>query len=411
MKRSKITESLKHYILKVVALSFVALASFISTSFSEVRSSRDQSSGTTITQAAPTEKTVEQVFKNIKVLNDMPQSQLYPAMRFMAASLGTQCGFCHVIRNGLLDGPADDKPEKQTARSMIKMVLEINKTIARGDAEVSCYTCHRGRSSPQGFPTLPLPLPTPLPQTPAGAGSSGVADSSSRTSPNTRPNLPSADEILNKHLTAIGGKMTIDRINSLVTKGTSATRNGQSLAYETAQIAPDKGYEAFVTPSGTSERVLNGARGWLKNADGVQELLGQRLEDQKLSFPWMFTILRLKDQYSSMRVSGTDKIDDRDVYVVSAIRLDNKLEHLYFNVEDGLVRRRISYLRTMIGTIPQQTDFEDYRQVQGLKLPFTITVSFVDRGSPILIRKFTDIKLNTPLDESMFDKPSPTKKP
>ena len=36
-------------------------------------------------QAAPPEKNVEQVSKNIKVLNGLPQSQLYPVMRFMAA--------------------------------------------------------------------------------------------------------------------------------------------------------------------------------------------------------------------------------------------------------------------------------------------------------------------------------------
>src|SRR5438552_5818857 len=76
-----------------------------------------------------TEKTVDQVFKNIKVLNGLPQSKLYPTMRFMAASLGFQCGDCHVIKNGFIDAPADDKPAKQTARQMIRLVIDINKTL------------------------------------------------------------------------------------------------------------------------------------------------------------------------------------------------------------------------------------------------------------------------------------------
>src|SRR5258706_13801123 len=108
---------MKQNILKLVVLSLLVLTAFvILTSLSNAQVSRDQDRSATTIQAAPPEKTVEQVFKNIKVLNGMPQSQIYPAMRFMAASLGLQCGSCHVIKNGFGDFPADDKLEKQTAR-------------------------------------------------------------------------------------------------------------------------------------------------------------------------------------------------------------------------------------------------------------------------------------------------------
>ena len=104
------------------------------------------------------------------------------------------------------------------------------------------------------------------------------------------------------------------------------------------------------------------------------------------------------------RVSGPDEIDDREVYGVSAVRSDNKSERLYFDVESGLLRRRISHIRTVVGTIPQQTDFEDYREVKSLRLPFTMKMSFADPGSVPITRKFTEIKLNVPVDESKFEK-------
>jgi len=397
-------------ILKVVILGLLVSTLFvILTNLSNAQGSRDQDSSATIMQAAPPEKTVDQVFKNIKVLNGMPQSQLYPAMRFMVASLGTQCGFCHVIKNGLLDSALDEKPEKQTAREMIKMVLEINKTIAQGNPEVSCYTCHRGRTSPQGFPTLPLPLPSPRSPI-SGASASGVPNASPRTAPDSKSILPSTDDLLNKYTTAIGGRTAIDRIHSLVISGTTSASSGQFVPYEANQVAPDRGYESFAIEGRTFERVINGPKGWSRNGEAVTELIGQQLADQKLSFP-LFMILMLKDQYTSVRVSARDKIDGRDVYVVNAIRPDNKREHLYFDVENGLLRRRISYTRTMIGNIPQQTDFEDYRDVEGLHLPFTITASYVtayyvftDASSPIITRKFAEIKINIPMDESKFNK-------
>ena len=100
---------MKQSILKVIALPLlVSTALVILTNLSKAQVARDQDSSAMTMQAAPPEKTVDQVFKNIKVLNGMPQSQIYPAMRFMAASLGFQCGSCHVITNGRGDFPADD---------------------------------------------------------------------------------------------------------------------------------------------------------------------------------------------------------------------------------------------------------------------------------------------------------------
>ncbi len=388
--------------IKVVILVLLVSTAFvILTNLSNAQVLRDQDSSATTIQTAPLEKTVEQVFRNIKVLNGMPQSQIYPAMRFMAASLGFQCGSCHVITNDRGDFPADDKPEKQTARQMIKMVAEINKTLGEGRPTVSCFTCHRGQRTPQGAPILPLPILSPR----AAVATTGTSTSSS---------LPSADDVLIKYQGAIGGTVAIDRVTSCVTKGTTTTATGQVVRYESEQAAPDKGHEAFTLPdvggrcAGDSrceyERVVNGQQGWLNSGGGVQELVGEQLADQRLSF-LLFGILRLKDQYSSFRVSGRDKINDRDVYVVSVVRSDNKRERLYFDVENGLLSRRISYTRTMIGNIPQQIDFEDYRDVEGLRLPFTIRASYVDASSPIITRKFAEIKLNVPVNDAKFDKP------
>jgi hypothetical protein len=98
-------------------------------------------------------------------------------------------------------------------------------------------------------------------------------------------------------------------------------------------------------------------------------------------------------------------MNDRGVNVLDAVRSDGKSERLYFDIESGLLRRRISYLRTLIAAIPQQTDFEDYRDVDGLKVPFTITMAYVDAGSQPIVRRFSEIKLNVPIPESKFEKP------
>src|SRR5205085_4420651 len=100
--------------------------------------------------------------KNVKLLGDLPVSQFIPVMNYFAASMGRRCNFCHVNNQGQWDYASDAKPEKNTAREMIKLVFDTNNRLTTLKLDpIACYTCHRGRNSPQSIPILPLPLPSP----------------------------------------------------------------------------------------------------------------------------------------------------------------------------------------------------------------------------------------------------------
>lgn len=358
--------------------------------------------------AAQQDKPTEQVQKNIKVLTGLPQWQLIPVMNYMAASMGRRCNYCHVNNNGQWDYASDDKQEKNTAREMIKLVLDTNKNTFKGNVEVGCYTCHRGRSQPQSIPALPLPVPSPgAGQRPGGGGPPSQAPGQqpqAQASPSASPAQPTADDILTKYINAIGGTAAIDKIKTRVMKGSMVTANGQTISYEIHQTAPNKAYELFTTQRGSMERAVNGETGWEKNPQGVHELVGQQLADLKLSMQ-LFRNIKLKEQFTRLRFGGRDKIGDRDAYVLNAGTADNRRERLYFDAENGLLLRRVSFTQTVIGVIPEQIDFEDYRDVEGVKLPFTIRLSSVDPGNPISTRKFDEIKLNGPIDDSKFNLP------
>jgi hypothetical protein len=336
---------------------------------------------------------VEQGNKNIKVLNGMPESQLIPAMKFFTVSLGVACDYCHVSKNGQLEAPADDKKTKRIARAMIKMVMEVNATTFREDMQISCYTCHRGQPIPQSAPNIPVALKLMLP--------SGAAPASS---PTATPPLPTADEILNKYTNAIGGSAAIEKIKSAVIQGTVANASGSTGTFEADQVAPDKGYEIVTTQRGTRVRVLNQRKGWEKTAYGVDELAGQQLQDIKLSLV-LFGSLNLKDQFTEFEVAGVDKIDNHEVYAVKATRADQKAERLFFDSESGLLLRRVTEIKSLIGIIPEETDFDDYQEVEGVKLPGTIRLSAVDTQNPTSTRKIDKIQFNVPVDESRFGKP------
>src|ERR1043165_380720 len=168
---------MKRTLLKSITLclSIVSLFLIFDNRSEVVRATKAQS---------PPEKTVEQVAKNIKVLPGLPQSQLIPVMNFFSASMGRRCNFCHVNNQGQWDYASDAKPEKAAAREMIKLVLDINKTTERLKLDpVSCYTCHRGRTSPQSIPALPLPLPSPPPNGGGAGGPTPTPGASPQASP------------------------------------------------------------------------------------------------------------------------------------------------------------------------------------------------------------------------------------
>ena len=91
---------------------------------------------------------------NVKVLTGLTAQQFQEEMNFIVQGLGVTCGTCHVRGNFA----SEDKPQKQTARKMLEMVKAINKAnfpdYKPKDGEsvlgrVTCYTCHRGETSPK----------------------------------------------------------------------------------------------------------------------------------------------------------------------------------------------------------------------------------------------------------------------
>jgi len=285
------------------------------------------------------------------------------------------------------------------------MVLAINKDNFKGNTQVSCYTCHRGRNQPQSIPALPLPTPMPRPQ-PAASPAAGQP----APSPTPRPTGPTADQIAAKYVDAIGGTAAIDKIKTVVLKGTFAGVSGPELSHEVDLASPDKFDMVVTTPQGTNERAFDGKVGWQRGGPGGLLEIGYPVIDtMKLMF-MPYRNVQLKDQFASFRAGGRDKIGDRDVVILTGRTAENRRERLFFDAETGLLLRRISYLETMVGVIPGQFDFEDYRDVDGVKLPFTIRVSSVVPGL-VSTSKFSEIKLNVAVDDSKFKMPPATTKP
>jgi len=172
----------------------------------------------------------------------------------------------------------------------------------------------------------------------------------------------------------------------------------QKLSIEILQAASDKLLIARTSPRGTSTEGFDGVKGWRKDERGVREIPNSELAESKREADF-FRYLKIRDTYPQLRVLAKEKVGAREVYVVGATSREGDRDKLYFDVDSKLLIRKSAAFRTAFGTIPEVTDFGDYREVSGVKLPFTITWSRPPFG---YVRKFTEIKLNSLIDPLRF---------
>ena len=162
-------------------------------------------------QATPDSKPlmVEDVFKNVQVLKGIPVNQFMETMGFFSASLGLNCTYCHVTESlGNWEKFAEDVPLKRTARSMILMVNAINKDNFQGRRVVTCYSCHHGGHRPKVIPSLAEQYSTP------------DEDPNEVEIVGSAPAGPSAEQILDKYIQALGGAQRLAGLTSFTAKGT-----------------------------------------------------------------------------------------------------------------------------------------------------------------------------------------------
>ncbi|HEV2201607.1 MAG TPA: c-type cytochrome [Bryobacteraceae bacterium] len=340
----------------------------------------------------------DQVFKNVQVLKGIPVNEFMDTMGFFAASLGLNCVFCHTDQS-LEDWShfADDVPRKRIARGMIAMVNNLNKNNFGGRRVVTCYTCHHGNERPKVIPSL--------------AEQYGVApeDPNEVEIVESAPKGPSADQILDKYIQAIGGAQKVAALTSFVGKGTFEGYDTyhQKVPMEVYAKAPGQLTQIMHTQNGDSTTVFNGREGWIASVDKPVRLLpalpGYEQDAAKLDAELAIPV-RIKQALTQWKTGfPVSSIDDKTVQVIQGTGAGGTRFKLFFDQETGLLARVVRYENTAVGTLPIQVDYSNYREVAGVKIPFNWTVTWTNGQS---INELTDVQVNVAIQASRFAKPA-----
>ena len=217
--------------------------------------------------------------------------------------------------------------------------------------------------------------------------------------------LPSVDQVLDKYVKALGGKAALEKLTSRVSKGTLEMDQLPGPAPEEIYAkAPDKQYMVTDLSSyGQARRGFNGTAGWEDNPQtGMRDITGPELAAMKRDADFYLAI-KLKGHYPKMTVKGKESVNGHDAYVVEATPPEGAAETMYFDAGSGLLARTKRETEGPNGKFTLDVTFDDYREVDGVKLPFVMHFSL---GEFAFVVKLSEVNHNLPIDDAKFDKPS-----
>jgi hypothetical protein len=276
-------------------------------------------------------QTAGERYKSIQVLKDIPAADVIPTMAVIAGSLGVTCSHCHGA-----EWVSDENPNKAKARTMIEMTRRVDSEFG-SKGLITCNTCHQGHAIPPPVSAVSN----------AGWNKPAAAPASQ---------LPSVDTIIQRYVSAMGGRAALEQVKTRTIAGAVTRMNGRT--------PPASGqFEATATFPGSGK--VDTAFSYPPEAEG----------EMVYSF---VRPLRMRELYPKMEVTSRTRIEGKDAVLLTATTTRGAVHALFFDEASGVLLRRYSERPTTLGPLPEEFDFDDYRDVNGVKVPHVIRWSRAD---------------------------------
>ena len=223
-----------------------------------------------------------------------------------------------------------------------------------------------------------------------------------------------ADEVIEKHLAALGGRDTLAKITSRTMTGTIALSTPAGEVTGTIQVfgkAPNKSRSLIkvdLTQFGVGELVVDqrfdGTVGYvLDSMNGNRDITGSQLDNMRNSaFPTPF--LTYKDSGAKVELLPKEKVGDRDAFVLQLTPKSGAPSKQYFDAETYMLVKTLTTVNVpQLGRdVEQAGEFADYRAVDGIKMAHTVKSTNPVQSFTVTV---TAVEHNKELDDASFAKP------
>jgi zinc protease len=237
-----------------------------------------------------------------------------------------------------------------------------------------------------------------------GVSAQAQSSAPASTKPSAAAAMPTVDQVIDHYIQATGGRAAWQQALSRVSKGTiEVPAMNLSGTIEIYEKAPDRILSIIRVAGASFRQGFDGTTGWTDDPqNGVREQTGAELSETRREADFYYP-LELKKLYTKLTVTGTEKIGDRTAYVLEAAVPEGDPDKLYFDVVTGLPLRTVSHRHGPDGVTDLREDFEDFRDVDGIKMAFVIHEA---TGESTITVKLDEMHDNVLLDDEQFAKPA-----
>jgi hypothetical protein len=238
------------------------------------------------------------------------------------------------------------------------------------------------------------------------SGHAQQARKSRKAQPGPTTGVPTVDQIIDRYVEAIGGEAAHRKLTSRVTKGTVIMAGMQNLTgtTEAYEKAPNKSAVVLNIPGlGSGGEGYDGSIGWSQEMSGeVRLMTGAELIAAKVDSDF-YKEIRRKELFPRLTLKGTARVGNRPAYKLEGVSADGYFERMYFDVESGLLIRTDSVEEGPEGRLVLEIHYEDYREVDGVRIPFMARHRSPELSVVFRVREVTH---NVPIEDGRFEKPS-----
>ncbi len=207
-----------------------------------------------------------------------------------------------------------------------------------------------------------------------------------------------AKAVIDKYVDAIGGKDNLLKVSDRTTV-MSAAIQGVSISITSYQKAPNKLYQNINAGAMQQKVIFNGDKGLMQAGGQSMPVSGKDLEKLKLEAT-LNLILDLGHYNIKSSLKGIEKVDGKNAYKVELDLPSGIKWTQYYDTETGLKVKELKPIESPQGTFTQESFYSDYKDVNGVKYPYSIKQSL---GTQSFEFKVDSIKVNTGLADKNFN--------